>query len=322
MQIITEIKDLIFNEISSFKDYFLKSSANRSSDSELHQQQILFLQKELTNKDNMIQCLLTQLSKQTDFIQQQHYELQREVLIDRNNIQYKNIHQPDTKETNIGQSVEQMAFTNDLILQPESVTETTQADHTANINAKDNHRSVKKSNNSSTSVISEKKNIVILGDSMIKHVNGYDMSKKLKNCKAYVKSFSGSNVRCMKDHMKPSMREKPDHTILHVGTNDLNSDRPSNLIAKSIIDLVITLKNNSQNVSISNIIMRNDSFNEKAMEVNGYLKQLCIEKNIFLIDHTKTIHSRNINRSKLHLNKSGSIILSNNFVKAISSILH
>ena len=83
----------------------------------------------------MIQCLLTQLSKQTDFIRQQHYELQREELTDRNNIQYKNIHQSDTKETNIVQSVEQMAFTNDFFLQPEI----TQADHTANIKAKDNH---------------------------------------------------------------------------------------------------------------------------------------------------------------------------------------
>ena len=27
---------------------------------------------------------------------------------------------------------------------------------------------------------------------MIKHVNGYKMSKKLENCKAYVKIFSGS----------------------------------------------------------------------------------------------------------------------------------
>ena len=118
------------------------------------------------------------------------------------------------------------------------------------------------------------------------------MSKKLKNCKVckvYVKDFSGSKVRCTRDHMKPSMREKPDHTILRVGTNDLNSDRPSYLTAKSIVDLVITLKINRQNVSISNIIIRNESFNEKAMEVNGYLKQLCIEKNIFLIDHTKTI---------------------------------
>ena len=64
LEIIAKIQDLIFNEISSFKDFFLKYfvnkvSANQSSDSELHQQQILLLQKELTNKDNMIQCLLT-----------------------------------------------------------------------------------------------------------------------------------------------------------------------------------------------------------------------------------------------------------------------
>ena len=63
------------------------------------------------------------------------------------------------------------------------------------VKAKDNnHPSDKKSNNSSTSVISEKDNIVIFGDSMIKHVNGYDMSKKLKHCKVYIKSFSGSKV--------------------------------------------------------------------------------------------------------------------------------
>ena len=63
----------------------------------------------------------------------------------------------------------------------------------------------------------------------------------------------------MKDHMKASMREKPDHIILQVGTNDLNSDRQPDLIVKSIVDLAITLKNNSQNLSVSNIIMRNDS---------------------------------------------------------------
>ena len=52
------------------------------------------------------------------------------------------------KENNIDQSVEQMAFNDDLISQPEFVTETTRADYTANIKAKDNHRSNKKSNNS------------------------------------------------------------------------------------------------------------------------------------------------------------------------------
>ena len=54
-----------------------------------------------------------------------------------------------------------MAFSNELVLQPKSVKKT-QADHTASIKAKDYHRSGKKSNNSSTSVISGKKNIVTL----------------------------------------------------------------------------------------------------------------------------------------------------------------
>ena len=78
------------------------------------------------------------------------------------------------------------------------------------------------------------------------------------------------------------MRQKPNHTILHAGTNYLISDRPFNVIAKYFTDLAITLESNSQNVSISNIIMRNDNFNEKAVEVNGYLKQLFIGNNIFV----------------------------------------
>ena len=56
------------------------------------------------------------------------------------------------------------------------------------------------------------------------------------------------------------MRGKPDHTVLHLGTNDLNSDRPSVLIAKSIVYLAITLRNNLQNVNISNSIMRKWQF--------------------------------------------------------------
>ena len=47
---------------------------------------MLYLQKELKNKENMIQYLLTKLSQQTEFIQKQNYELQRELLVNRNSI--------------------------------------------------------------------------------------------------------------------------------------------------------------------------------------------------------------------------------------------
>ena len=127
-----------------------------------------------------------------------------------------------------------------------------------------------KSSDSSTST--EKKSIVFLGNSIIKPVNSYEISKKLENCRVLIRSFPGSKVWYMKDHMEPSVREKPGHIILLIGTNDLNIDRAPDLIAKSIIGLAISMKSNSQNVSISNIIMRNDNLNEKAMEVNGHLK--------------------------------------------------
>ena len=38
-----------------------------------------------------------------------------------------------------------------------------------------------------------KTNIVILTDSMIKHLNGYEISKKVGKWKVFVKGFGGAN---------------------------------------------------------------------------------------------------------------------------------
>ena len=56
---------------------------------------------------------------------------------------------------------------------------------------------------------------------MIKNLKAWKISKKLKNANVYVTHFAGGKVRCTKDHIKPSLREKPDYIVLHVGTNDL-----------------------------------------------------------------------------------------------------
>ena len=46
----------------------------------------------------------------------------------------------------------------------------------------------------------KQKSVIILGDSMIKHVNGWEISRKLQgNCKVYVKHFSGVKTKCMKE---------------------------------------------------------------------------------------------------------------------------
>ena len=82
------------------------------------------------------------------------------------------------------------------------------------------------------------KSIFVTGNSIVKHLNEWEMSKKLNaNCKVFVKTFSSGKTTCMNDYVKPSVRSSADHFILHVGTNDLSSNKSPEEIAGSIIDL-------------------------------------------------------------------------------------
>ena len=71
----------------------------------------------------------------------------------------------------------------------------------------------------------------------------------------------------------------PDHFVLNIGTNDLNSDRSPELIAKSIADVGSSLKNDSHDVSISSIV-RNNKVKEKAAQVNKNLEKLCVNASV------------------------------------------
>ena len=81
------------------------------------------------------------------------------------------------------------------------------------------------------------KSVAIIGDSMIRHVNGWDLSKKLKpKCKVMVRSFPGATTQCVNDYVKSSILAQPDHFILHVGTNDLILDSTPTEVAREVFD--------------------------------------------------------------------------------------
>ena len=169
------------------------------------------------------------------------------------------------------------------------------------------------------------KSIFAIEDSMVKHLNGWEMSKKLNaNCKVFVKAFSGAKTTYMHDYVKPSVRSSLDHFILHVGTNELLSDKSPEEIARSITDLATSIKNEKHDVSISNIIIPADDkkLEEKRCEVNSFLGKLCKEKNFYLIDHSTRIKRNHLNKGKLHLNQKGTKLLSDIFVKELSKVFN
>ena len=105
---------------------------------------------------------------------------------------------------------------------------------------------------------------------MVKQLNGWEMSKKLNaNCKVFVKTFSGAKTTCMHDYVKPSVRSSPDHFILHVGANDMSSCKSPKEIARSVIDLATSIKNEKHDVSIFNIIIRADDKKTRRKEVRS-----------------------------------------------------
>ena len=167
-----------------------------------------------------------------------------------------------------------------------------------------------------------KKNILIIGDSMVKHLDGRKLKGSLGNGQNfYVKSFSGANTEDMADYSKPPMKRNPDVVILHVGTNSLGTNKPAEDIANEINDLAVDLRNGENEVVVSAIIPRGDdlALNEKGKVVNQELKALCETNDLDFIDHQNIDETKHLNGSALHLNRMGTALLANNFTKYLKA---
>ena len=82
------------------------------------------------------------------------------------------------------------------------------------------------------------------------------------------------------------------------------------------MSLAKEVKASKLDVSISSIFHHNDNWNNKVMEVNSYLKDLC-ESN----DITTTINPKKyLSNSRLHLNPKGSNKLRDNFFRYLKGL--
>ena len=87
-----------------------------------------------------------------------------------------------------------------------------------------------------------------------------------------MRPFSSAKTSCVHDHAQPTIRDiNPEHTIFHVGTNDLKSEKTASQIANSIIELANSLRNETNSIHVSLIVPRNDNLNNKVNEVDKYV---------------------------------------------------
>ena len=159
--------------------------------------------------------------------------------------------------------------------------------------------------------------MLIAGDSMIGGLADDRMSKKY-NIK--IRSHPGATNIDMLDHLKPLLRKKPDHLILHTSTNDAVERSTS---ADDIYDRLIDLKELAESsvpaikVSLSCPTLRHDDgmANAKLVQVRNRLKRsgLCI------IENDSIIYD-DISKKGLHLKTSGTRNLAANMIAYMRSL--
>ena len=80
-----------------------------------------------------------------------------------------------------------------------------------------------------------RKNVFIIGDSMIKGLAERGISKD-HNVK--VRPQPGRTTEEIEDHIKPILRKNPDVIIIHSGTNDVTNDKPTKKKIKKVVKLI------------------------------------------------------------------------------------
>ena len=120
-----------------------------------------------------------------------------------------------------------------------------------------NNKSNSKENNINSKT---RKTAFIIGDSMVKKIDGYLLTISI-NHRYIVKviPFLSAKTIDMVDFIKPTQRDfNPGPYLLHVGTNDLSSNKSPEQISLDILNLANSPKLYNNTVIFSSIVPRDD----------------------------------------------------------------
>ena len=172
-------------------------------------------------------------------------------------------------------------------------------------------------NKSNSKSVLTKNSVIIVGDSMVKHVTGPGISKK-NNIK--IKTNPGAATEDIVDYIKSSIRNKPGFLLAHSGANDLTNGINTITKIRKVVATVEEMDNEKKiKLGFSSIICREDvDKTDEIIAVNDRLQKYCLSKGLLFVDNSN-INASCLNRGKLHLNRQGTSILAANFRKSLVS---
>ena len=145
-------------------------------------------------------------------------------------------------------------------------------------NNRQNQRTSRKEEGSSTYVV---------GDSMINGMDESKMSNRRRIIK--VRAHPGASISDMLDYLRPILRKKPTHLVLHAGTNDIRNLSPEEILDQfDKVNDVVTRDSPETKLILSSLIERYDftELNDKTNVTNDFVKKFCDSKLLTYVDNT------------------------------------
>lgn len=301
-----------FNEIS-FEELRWASQSNSRQDSRLESLERRIAQLE-TSLNSTLQQENGELKKKLMLLEDENKNLKEEnsaLLISLRLICKEN--GKDLQQENNISKVEPLKNANAVDLQSQS--QRKKDPNPKNKGNSQRHKEPVEPKNKGThnNIPQHKDKLLIVGDCMVKNLQGHKMSKS-SNVKVW--SFPGCTVQDMEDHIKPLLRKNPEEIILHLGTNNLKDSDPKTC-ADKIAELCSQV-NKSTKITISSIVGRADdhTLDTKGKQVNKILNEVCKKNKWNFVDHSNIDAEKHLNRSRLHLNKSGTKVFATNFINS------
>ena len=162
-----------------------------------------------------------------------------------------------------------------------------------------------------------KNTVLIAGSSMINQIDETRMSRKY-NVK--VRANNGATARDMVDHLNAYLRKKPDHLILHVGSNDASNE---NVTSDILYSRLLRLKSFAEykvpgiNVILSCPTVRSD--NRRANAIIMDVRERLLENGYNIISN-ENITNVHLGKKGLHLSLHGVKRLAMNLIACIQGL--
>ena len=140
-------------------------------------------------------------------------------------------------------------------------------------------------NTSNSKSVPTKNSVIIVGDSIVKHLTGPRISKK-NNIK--IKTKPGATTADTIDYIKPSIRKKLDFLFVHLGTNDLTNGINSMTKIRKVVATVEEMDNERKiKMCFFSIICREDvDKTDEIIAVNDSLQKYCLSKGLLFVDNS------------------------------------